>query len=261
MYEDGELILGLKRIDEDNTIMTLQRTYEYLFDTKLKKSSGSGKKKQKNENDDRGEVIKNLMTCKDIKLFGITFATDVNVGITGAIQINHSNNVLKNTEVYLDDILSPYASGDDKSASTIGNEFRVDKAHYIYNFSINPKEYLKYAEFDLEFTREDYELFKQYSLDSVTRLNTRPKVGCENHFAMFIELKENEYFTPNMRKYLNVIENDNEIVYDLGDLSKVLTDIEDKIDSIEIYYNPRSIQLGNIPSGSDVFDIVTRKGL
>ena len=244
---DGELILGLKRVKDDGIVYTLKDTYEYLFDTKLNKKT------------DEKEVLTNLLSCKDVKFFGTTFATDVNIGVTGAVQVGHGVNVLENTEIYMDDILSPYSSGEKKKMTTKGEEFRTDKAHYIYNFAINPREYEKYKDIEQEFTEDDYDMFKQYSLESVTRLNSRTKLGCENHFAMFIELKENECFTPNLRKYLNIIEEDDIVIYDLIELSNTLKDIEDKIDNIEIYYNPMSVKLDNIPSNSNIFNIVTRK--
>lgn len=244
---DGELVLGLKRVNDNGVVHTLKNTYEYLFDTKLNKKT------------DEKEVLTNLLSCRDVKFFGTTFAADVNVGITGAVQFGHGVNVLEDTEIYMDDILSPYASKDGKKMTTKGEEFRTDKAHYIYNFEINPKEYEKYKGIGQEFTEDDYDMFKQYALESVTRLNSRTKLGCENHFAMFIELKENECFTPNLRKYLNIIEEDDIVTYDLIELNNTLKDIEDKIYNIEIYYNPMSIKLDNIPSNSNIFNIVTRK--
>lgn len=245
---DGEKILGLKRIDTDNNVFTLQDTYEYLFDTKIDNKTTNK------------EAIQNLLTCKDVKMFGTTFAVkNTTIGITGAIQLDHGINILKNTQRVLDNILSPYASGKDKKAATNGEDFIVDKAHYIYNFRINPAEYEKYADMGGEFTEEDYKLFKEYSMDCVTRLNSRPKFGCENHFAMFIHLKEGHYFIANLRQYLDIIEDDDNITYDFSRLTEIIEDIPDKFDNIEIYYNPASIKVINVPTQSEVFNIITRK--
>lgn len=246
MNNDGEKIMGLKRMNKKNEAMTLKQVYEYLFDTKLTKKTTPD------------EIRNNILNCRDIKFFGATFASEVSTEVHGAIQLSTAVNVLMNSTIYLDNILSPYASSTGNKMSTNGEEFIVDKAHYIYNFIIDPQQYDKY---DVKFTEEDYQIFKKYSLDCVTRLNSRTRVGCTNHFAMFIELQENQYINPNLRQRLIVDENKDNITYDLSKISKFLNDVNERIKNIEIYYNPESITLINIPVQTKIYDITTGKEL
>lgn len=241
---DGERVLGLKRVNDKGEVFTLEQTYELLFEEVVTKKT------------DVDSITSNLLKCNDIKNFGITFAVGAGVGITGAVQIGQGVNVLPSAEIYEENIIAPYSSKNGNTMTTIGSEIRVDKAHYLYNVDINPQQYDKYE--NSNYTREDFEIFKEYSLDSVTRLNSRTKMGCENHFVMFIEMNEEGVFTPNLRKYIKVIEGD-KVEYDLSELKNTVADMTDKIKSIEIYYNPTSLIISNAPEDVEMINITTRK--
>jgi len=100
------------------------------------------------------DVLKHLFECIDIKNFGATFAEEGhNTSITGAVQFGQGFNKFEDTNVEIQDILSPFAdskaeekSGKEASQSTLGTKITVDEAHYFYGFSINPKNYDEYKE-------------------------------------------------------------------------------------------------------------------
>ena len=154
------------------------------------------------------EVMNNLFKCIDVKNFGATFAEKKqNISITGAVQFGQGCNKFDDTNIEVQDILSPFADStkDGAKQSTLGTKIIVDEAHYFYGFSINPKAYDEYKNlldgFD-GYTKEDYEEFKKVALVSATAYNTNSKYGCENEFALFVECKEDECYLPDLSDYI-----------------------------------------------------------
>jgi CRISPR-associated protein Csh2 len=182
------------------------------------------------------EVMNNLFSCIDVKNFGATFAEEgQNISITGAVQFGQGFNKFEDTNVEVQDILSPFADStkDDAKQSTLGTKITVDEAHYFYGFSINPKNYDEYKKILGEdfkgYTQEDYEEFKKVALTSATAYSTNSKFGCENEFALFVECKDDEYieFDSKTRSV---------------DLSKVEELVGDKGD-IEVHSNPYKLKV------------------
>ncbi len=56
------------------------------------------------------DVMKNLFDCIDVKNFGATFAEEgQNISITGAVQFGQGFNKFDDTNIEVQDILSPFA--------------------------------------------------------------------------------------------------------------------------------------------------------
>jgi CRISPR-associated protein Csh2 len=151
------------------------------------------------------EVIGKLFQCTDVKNFGATFAEEgKNISITGAVQFGQGFNKYNDTNIEIQDILSPFADSaaekKEKEAkqSTLGTKITVDEAHYFYGFSINPGNYDEYKEIlgsDFKgYTKEDYEEFKRVALVAATFFATNSKFGCNNEFALFVETKKDSRF-------------------------------------------------------------------
>lgn len=237
MWQDeGEKVLYIKshKTDEkDNKLRprSLKERYEYIFDVK-------DLKQQKNSN----EVLKNLFSAIDVKNFGATFAEEGNnIGITGAVQIAQGFNKYDESKTEEQQILSPFRDGtkDDAEQSTLGTKIASDEAHYAYHFAINPDAYADFVEMGVTegYTEEDYAKFKKAALTSATSFNTNSKVGCENELAVFIETDKNTYL-PDLAQYVFFKKSEDgkdtiELKFD-----KILNDVKDKIQSVEIYYNP-----------------------
>jgi len=237
MWDDeGKKVLYLKSYIEDKKGFrpkTLKERYEELF----------GELKKKTEST---EVLKNLFECIDVKNFGATFAEEgQNLSITGAVQFGQGFNKFENTNVEIQDILSPFSdgkkvgSGEDVNQSTLGTKIMVDEAHYFYGFSINPnnyKEYVNMIEGFEGYTDEDYEEFKRVAKTAVTQFATNSKFGCDNEFALFVEYDTDRYL-PDLSEYIEFDSEKREV-----DLSVVEELIGDNA-KVEIYADPYKLKV------------------
>lgn len=258
--EKGEKVLYIKSLktEEDKKEgikvrpKSLKERYEEIFDVEdLKKAK------------DTNKVLKNLFTAIDVKNFGATFAEEGNnIGITGAVQIGQGFNKFKDISVEEQQILSPFRDGkegkEDANSTTLGTKIVSDEAHYFYPFSINPLAYSGFIELGVTegYTEEDYKKFKEAALVSATAFNTNSKIGCENEFAIFVET-ESELYLPDLAQYISFDKKDIDVIT-LG-FEELLNDLEDRILSVEIYYNNYKTRVeGNIKKAK-YFNIFTRK--
>ena len=60
-----------------------------------------------------------------------------NISITGAVQLGQGFNKFDDTNIEIQDILSPFQNSkkEDSQQSTFGTKITVDEAHYFYGFS------------------------------------------------------------------------------------------------------------------------------
>ena len=233
----GESILYIKShvIGKDGKLQprTLEGRYSQLFG-------------QLDKNTPSTEVLVNLFSALDVMCFGATFAEKGNnISITGAIQVGQGFNKYEHSEVEVQDILSPFSTGDDKDNSTLGKKIVSNEAHYCYPVVINPLAYEGYKELieNFEgFTEAAYTSFVDASLTSATALATNSKVGCENEFTMFVETDIDTYL-PSLSEYIYFEKKDG---LDIIRFEKPeLLDRED-IQRIQLYYNPYSVKVEGI---------------
>ncbi len=210
------------------------------------------------------EVIKNLFDAIDVKNFGATFAVEgQNISITGAVQFGQGFNKFDDTNIEVQDILSPFTDskaeekGKEAKQATLGTKITVDEAHYFYGFSINPHNYDEYKDIVEDFkgyTEDDYKEFKRVALVSATSFATNSKFGSNNEFALFIETKkDSNLYLPDLSEY--IIYNSKERGIDLTNLDKIIK--KDCIESIEVYYNPVTTKLTKSSLNAKYFNIVT----
>jgi CRISPR-associated protein Csh2 len=200
------------------------------------------------------EVMTNLFKCTDVKNFGATFAEEgQNISITGAVQFGQGFNKFDDTNIEIQDILSPFADStkDDAKQSTLGTKITVDEAHYFYGFSINPNNYDEYKEIlgsDFTgYTKEDYESFKNVALKSATAYSTNSKFGCENEFALFVECNDKETYLPDLSDYVEF--NSEERAVDLTKLEALVGDRGE----IEVYSNPYKLKVITTKAHRNIF--------
>lgn len=208
------------------------------------------------------DVMNNLFNAIDVKNFGATFAEKKqNISITGAVQFGQGFNKFDDTNIEVQDILSPFTDskaeekGKDAKQSTLGTKITVDEAHYFYGFSINPKNYDEYktllgSEFQ-GYTEADYQEFKKVALVSATSYSTNSKFGCENEFALFVECKNDECYLPDLSDYI-LFDSQNRSV-DLSDVEKL---IEGRFSKVEVFYNPYKL---GVKTTLDRFNIFTNE--
>ncbi|MDD3304070.1 MAG: type I CRISPR-associated protein Cas7 [Clostridia bacterium] len=243
MWEmEGEKVLYVKSYKnaKDNIqARNLAERFNQIFDTDLK-----GMKQKE-------EVFKKLFSAIDVLNFGATFAEEKNnISITGAVQVGQGYNKYENSNVEVIDILSPFrdSTKDDAQNSTIGTKIVSDEAHYMYPFTVNPQNYDMYqAVFgDVAcYTKEAYESFKHGCLVAATAYNTNSKMGCENEFAIFVECKEDsKLYLANLDQYITFSKNrEGKDTIDITELSDILTNHQDEIATIEVYYNKYTLTI------------------
>jgi CRISPR-associated protein Csh2 len=185
------------------------------------------------------EVMINLFNAIDVKNFGATFAEKKqNISITGAVQFGQGFNKFDDTNIEVQDILSPFQNSNkaDSQQSTLGTKITVDEAHYFYGFSINPRNYDEYktllGEAFQGYNEADYAEFKRVALVSATSYSTNSKFGCDNEFALFVECHDNETYLPDLSDYLEFDSRTRSI--DLRSIEKIVGDRA----TVEVYYNP-----------------------
>lgn len=250
MWEnEGKKVLYIKSWKEEKDAVIprkLAERYSLLFDNIDKKTPTK-------------EVYNNLFKTIDVKNFGATFAEEgQNISITGAVQFGQGFNKFDDTNIEVQDILSPFADStkDDAKQSTLGTKITVDEAHYFYGFSINPKAYDEYKlllkDFD-GYTQNDYQEFKKVALTSATAYSTNSKFGCENEFALFVECKEDDVYFPDLSDYIEFDSEKKSI-----DLSKVEELIKNKFEKVEVYFNPFKLEVNTT---LDKFNIFTQEKL
>lgn len=245
MWEaNGEKVLYVKSYKKEKTDLTARtpkERYKQLFGKELENKK------------DKMELLRNLFSAIDVKNFGATFAVDKNnnVSITGAVQVGQGLNKYDETSTEVIDILSPFTNekNEDAKNTSIGKKIVSNEAHYFYPFSINPENYNIYTN-EIEnlegYNEEDYQKFKEACLVAATAYNTNSKAGCENEFALFVECKENsKLYLANLDQYIEFEKGTEKDAINIEKLAEILNEdqIKDKIDRIEIYYNPYTTEL------------------
>lgn len=265
MWEaEGEKVLYIKSLKVDSgegkkgeiavRPKSLRERYDEIFETNLK------------EKKDKTNVIKNLFKAIDVKNFGATFAEEKNnASITGAVQIGQGFNKYVDTYPEEQQILSPFrdSSKDEKEGeanqSTLGTKIVSNEAHYFYPFVINPQVYKDFVKMGMTegYTEEDYKKFKDAALTSATFFNSNSKLGCENEFALFIEVKEG-YYLPELAQYIKFSKEKDCDVIELG-FDELINQFKDNILSVEIYYNTLNVKVKHDIKGAKEYNIFTRK--
>ena len=237
---------------------SLKERYEQIFDIE----------DLKNEKDSKNILI-NLFKCIDIKNFGATFAEEKNnISITGAVQIGQGYNIYEDAEAEEQKILSPFRdasvklnkdNSEDAKNSTLGSKIVTPEAHYCYPFVINPLAYKEFVDLNVTdgYTEEDYKKFKDAAISSATAFSTNSKIGCENELSVFIET-DSKLYLPNLDKNIKFIKGEEKNIFDLN-FKEILDDVKDRIQNIEIYYNPLTVEVRADFEGAKYYNIFSKK--
>lgn len=262
---------------------TLAETYQFFF-------CKEGQKSLKNQT--KIDVLRNLLSKLDIRLFGATFAPKggkdaegKNISIHGPVQISYGINryeELKDSGMYTDQIGSPYARESGAYQSTLGSQTRSQEAHYVHHFSINPKNLSNYvdqfqadvqngkkgsfkdanSDFQL-LTKKDIQLLKEAMSIGTTYYDSTSKKDSENELLLWIELKKNsEKVLKNFADLIDISTLDKrKTQIDFNRASKYLNNFMDDILSLKVLYDQDFTEVENLPKNckecknlNDIFD-------
>lgn len=246
----GSKVLYFKTMKSDFVPMSLDEAYTNVFPSGDKNKSA---------------VAKNLLSCIDIKLFGVTFAKkgktkedNVALSIHGPVQVNHGTNIWKENNIFSEQIMSPFRNPDEKSedkeATTLGRQSKLQEGHYLHHFSVNPKNLGEIAklvsEENLQLQDTDIAILKDALQKGVTYYDSAAKAGTDNEFLLWVKLNEtSKTVLPNFSSLVQLDKNVNgEIVIDLADFAKVFEKNKAEIQAVEIYYLPESVTLKGEPT-------------
>lgn len=258
---DGDVFVW-RRKRNDDTPMKIEENYEALFSKSMKIKKENNKEKK--ELPDKPTIIKDLLSCIDIRLFGVTFAPGEdgkNVSITGPIQISYGVNRFDNNVHYTNQILSPYQPKERGQQTTIGEESKALELHYTFDFIVNPN-HLKDSVGHLEnkgtlLAVTDISLFKEAARKGVTNVNSTTKIGSENELFLYIEY-DRPLLLQNLKDFVTVVDGSNgKRQIDLSNLMSYLTVVQkalineqDKKSKVglEVYYEPEKVEIIGLPS-------------
>lgn len=261
-YENVD-VFYMKTLNDNLNPRSLDERYEYLFRAKPKDET-------------KKDVVKNLLSCLDVKLFGATFAGCTNISVHGPVQINHGMNIWKDNYIYTEQITSPFSNkasnkasntDDDpdteKSMTTIGRQSRLEEGHYLHHFSINPGNLDDISEIvgeGVKLNDADIDKLKVGMRRGVTWYDSTSKAGCENEMLVWVELKEgSKLVLPSFATLIKLEEEkekeNGKCVYDFEALTNKLEDIKSSVESVEVYYNKQTCILKNLTEEVKLYDI------
>lgn len=263
-YSD-ETIFYFKRLNNNFNPLDLNGAYEVLF---------PGNKDSK----DKAVVAKDLLSCLDIRLFGATYANKkkgMAISVHGPVQINHGRNIWKENNIFSEQIMSPFSDEkksddkdgfEEKGATTLGRQARLQEGHYLHHFSVNPKNISDLVSLAGEGTQglenSDIDKLKDALSKGVTYFDSAAKAGTDNEILLWVKLKENsKTVLPNFTDLITMDKVDEKNVFDFSMVKDVLDNVKGEIDTCEIHLISQNVQIVNAPTDAKQFDINTAKAL
>jgi CRISPR-associated protein Csh2 len=207
----------------------------------------------------RLDVLKNILSCIDVRLFGGTYAGKTNISIHGTCQISHGVNRFPENVIYSEQIMSPFRNSGESSTgntmTTLGTQSKLAEGHYVHHFSVNPKN----IEADINrvkgegLSENDIAKLKEGLRKGVSFYDSSSKIGTDNECLVWVQLKpESTAILPSFIELVNV---DSEGKIDLQPLSDMLAKHEADIETIELYYDKAATIISNLPKGAVEKDI------
>lgn len=250
-------VFYFKSLNDDMQPLALRETYSSHFGDLPKKEKGK-------EVIARKAVLKNLLTCLDIRLFGGTFAEEgYNFSIHGTTQITHGVNRFPENAVYSEQISSPFRNANEKSAdsmqTTLGTQYKLREGHYVHHFSVNPHNLSDLATLSegQTLTAEDIEKLKAGLSRGVTFYDSSAKAGTENELLLWVQLKpDSKLVLPSFVELVSIADDEKRTI-DLSKVSDILAreNVKAAIDKIEIWYDKTAATVVGVPAGATHHEI------
>ncbi len=248
VYAD-EKVFYFKRFNDEFVPYSLDDAYAKMFS-------------ENKDTKDKKVVAKDILSCLDIRLFGATFAKkgksgNIAISIHGPVQINHGVNIWHENNIFSEQIMSPFRNPDEKSeekqATTLGRQLKLEEGHYLHHFSLNPKnleEVVRLAgEGAQSLSEGDIVKLKEAMRRGVTWYDSASKAGSENEVLIWITLKESSNLVlPNLTQLVEMKPEKQygKVVLDCKKLNDTIAKYKDQIETIEIFRNDTSIEITNV---------------
>jgi CRISPR-associated protein Csh2 len=250
-----ENVFYFKRLNAELNPLSLDHAYVEVF-PEHKELDAKAK-------DTKSIVIKDILSCIDIRLFGSTFAKkakggNIALSIHGPVQINHGVNIWNEGNIFSEQITSPFNSKEDSSneQTTIGRQSKLEEGHYVHHFSINPKNIEEIAKHGQEGTRtlseNDIDLLKEGLRKGATYYDSAAKAGTENEMLFYVQLNEDSKLVlPNFTEMVKIEDKKDEgkRYFDLEAIANELEKHKTEISKCEIYFNSNNVVVTNVPNG------------
>ncbi len=247
----NEVVFYSKSLTDEMSPRTLDETLELHF----------GKIENKDKNVLRLNVLKSILSCIDVRLFGGTYAGKTNISIHGACQITHGVNRFGENVIYSEQIMSPFRNPSEKNAdstmTTLGTQSKLQEGHYVHHFSINPKN----IEDDINrvgiegITNDDIDKLKEALRKGVTFYDSSAKAGTENELLLWVQLKANSKIV--LPSFVELVAVDEDRTINLHAIKDLLAKdhIKGEIEKIELYYNKGITKVANTPEDAVALEL------
>ena len=256
-----EKVFYFKRLNSEMNPLSLDHAFVSVFP--------EHKDLRAADKDTKSIIIKDILSCIDIRLFGSTFAKkakggNIALSLHGPVQINHGINIWSEGNIFSEQITSPFNSKDDSSnaQTTIGRQSKLEEGHYIHHFSINPKNIEEIAKHGQEgtqtLTENDIDLLKEGLRKGATYYDSAAKAGTENEILFYVELKvDSKLVLPNFTEMVKISDSkkDGKRYFDLVDVKAELNKHKDDISKCEIYYNNNNVVVENLPDSCQILNL------
>lgn len=252
----SEKVFYFKSLDDQMQPRDLDQTYVKFF-------GEISKPAKKEESQARLKVLRNLLECVDIRLFGGTFASKAaNLSMHGCVQITHGLNRFVEGAIYSEQIGSPFRNSNESSTdsmqTTLGTQFKLQEGHYVHHFSINPGNLKEYAELasSTGITIGDVDKLKEAMRKGVTFYDSAAKAGCENELLLWVELKPGSMLVLPSFVELITVNDDKEI--DLEKIKVLLAkeEVKSQVARIQVYYDKGLTKVINMPDNVEELEII-----
>ncbi|THH40241.1 type I CRISPR-associated protein Cas7 [Neolewinella litorea] len=249
---ERDYVLYWKRYDDNLKPFGLDDSYEHKFSKIEKKTS-------------KTEVIKNLLDCLDVRTFGATFASKngVSMSLHGPLQISHGLNRYPVSEVYAEQIGSPFANNEEgknkKEQTTLGTQYKIDRAYYAHHLSLNPSNLTAHYQLDgigaTGLTGEDVEKIKEGVRKGPTYYDSTAKSGTETALLLWVTLKDKSQLV--LPSFVELVQVSDDETIDLQLVTDLLAreGIKDAIERVEVYHEPSTAVI-NLPAGAELKNLI-----
>jgi CRISPR-associated protein Csh2 len=250
-----EKVFYFKTLSSEMQPRTLDETYENIFD-KYPEVKGKDAEAQL-----RKTVLKNLLSCLDVRLFGGTYAGKTNLSIHGPVQITHGIDQYRKGQIYSEQIMSPFRNPGEKNIdstmTTLGTQSKLSEGHYVHGFSINPHNLTDLVALSegTSLQKEDVQKLKVALSTGATFYDSAAKSGTENELLLWVQLKRDSMLV--LPSFVDLVKVDEDRTINLSPIREILQrpNVANQIEKVELIYDKAATKVSGVPDNVTETDI------